>query len=282
MPSSPALSGASSPSASAASSYLSSIREDPASYDVLLSRLRSLATATTPAWSAADINLTSTMAIGDFDHNTLTRRQLTAVSTAIHDVWPTYPTFNLHRTTGGLTRLSLLQLYLVGELEQIVAFGARPPPPLSTPPAVTPPPPPPPPLTPAPAPASSKTPPSRFSAPPPPHIAARPAAAPSYPPSATYTSGAVRAVAQSYTPHRQYGGLGDESLPRARATFTCVCEALSVPPPQRAVGLPFTLRLTEHNLPTLAPSVSASIASRSLTALSPPSPTTPPSLVLTA
>jgi len=62
----------------------------------------------------------------------------------------------------------------------------------------------------------------------------------------------VRAVAQYYTPDRQYGGLDDESLPRARATFTSVCEAFSVPPPLRATCLPFALRLTEHNLPALA------------------------------
>jgi len=165
------------------------------------------------------------------------RLQLTAVSIAIHAVWSPYPTVNLHRTTDGPTRLSLLQLYLYGEHEQILAFGAHPPPPLSTPPAVAPPPPPPPPHTPAPAPASSKTPPSRFSAPPPPHTAARPAAASSHHSSATYATGAVRAVGQ-------YGGLDDKSLPRARAIFTSVCEAFSVPPPLRAVCLPFALHLT--------------------------------------
>jgi len=67
MPSSPTLSGAFTPSASAAASYLVFIPDDPASYDVPLARLRSLAAATTPAWSTADNNQASTMAIGDLD-----------------------------------------------------------------------------------------------------------------------------------------------------------------------------------------------------------------------
>jgi len=61
----------------------------------------------------------------------------------------------------------------------------------------------------------------------------------------------VRAVAQYCTPDRQYGGLDDESLPRARTTFTSVCQAFSVPSTLRAVCLPFSLRLTAHNLPAL-------------------------------
>jgi len=110
MPSSHAPSGACTPSASATSSFLASIPDDPVSYDVLLARLRSLAATAKPAWITADVNLASTMAIGDFDLASLTRRQLTAVSIAIHDVWLPYLTVNLHRTTGSLTRLSLLQL----------------------------------------------------------------------------------------------------------------------------------------------------------------------------
>jgi len=211
---------------------------------------RSLA-ATTPAWSAADVNLASTVAIGDLILVTITRPQLTAVSIAILDVWPPYPTVNLNRTTGGLTRLSLLQPYLDGEHEQILAFGARPPPPRIPPPPIAPPPPPSPPPTPALTPAASTTPPSRFSAPLTSRIAARPPAASAFPPFATYTSGAVRAVAQYYTPDCQYGGLDDDSLSGTRATFTSVCEAFSVPPPIRAVCRPFALCLTEHNLSSL-------------------------------
>ena len=191
------------------------------------------------------------MAIGDFDLATLTRRQLTAVFIAIHDISSPYPTVNLHRTTGGLTRLSPLQLYLDGEHEKILAFGSRTSPPASTPPAAAPPPPPPLPPTPVPAPADTKTPPSRFAAQPPPHISARHAASSAYPPSSTYTSVAVRAVAEHYTPDRQYGGLDDESLSRAHATFTSICRAFSAPPPLRAVCLPFALRLTQRNLPSL-------------------------------
>jgi len=222
MPSSPALSHTSSPSAFVAAPFLASIPDNPATYDALPARLRSLAAAATPACTTADLNLTSTMAIGDFDVATLTRRRLTAVSIAIQDIWPSHPTVNLHRTTGGLTRLSLLQLYLDGEHAKILAFGSRDSPPASTPPAAAPPPPPPPPPTPALSPASTKTPPSRFSAPRPPHISAHDAASPAYPPSSTYTSGAVRAVAQYSTPDRQYVSLDDESLPRARASFTSV------------------------------------------------------------
>jgi len=115
MPSSPTPSGAFTLSTIVTASFLASIPDDPASYESLLARLQSLAAAATPAWTAADLNLSSTMAIGDFDFATLTRRQLTAVSIAIHEIWPPYPTINLHRTTGGLTRLRLLHLFLDGE-----------------------------------------------------------------------------------------------------------------------------------------------------------------------
>jgi len=196
MSSLPTPSGASTPSTSVTASFLTSIPDDTASYHALLARLHSLAAAATPAWSAADLNLASTMAIGDFELATLNRRQLTAVYIAIHEIWPPYPTVNLHRTTGGLTRLGLLHLFLDGEHDQILAFGSRPSPLLRTQPAAAPSPPPPPPPTPAPDPAASKTPPSRFSAPPPPQIAARPSAASAYPPSTAYTSGTFRAVAQ--------------------------------------------------------------------------------------
>jgi len=224
-------------------------------------------------------------------------RERRAVSIAIHDVWPPYPTVNLQWTTGSLTRLSLLQLYIGGEHERILAFGTRSTPSLATSPAAAPSPPPPLPPTPARAPAAPKTPPSRFAAPEPPHIAARHAAATSYPPSASYTSGFVRVAAQYYTPDRKYGGLDKESLPRACAAFASVCEAFSVPPSLRVVCLPFALRLTENNLPALfqdnrglpemsstpaytppcTPSVSVSTGNPPLTALSPPSPSTLPS-----
>jgi len=62
---------------------------------------------------------------------------------------------------------------------------------------------------------------------------------------------AVRAVPQYYTSDRQYERPYVESLPRARATFPSVFGAFSVPPPLRAVCLPFALRLSEHNLPAL-------------------------------
>jgi len=251
MPSSPTPSGPPFPSTSVTAPFFASIPDDPATYDVLLARVHTIANIATPAWTTADINIKATMTIGDFDLSDLTRRQLTYISIAIHEARPPYPTVNLHRTTGGLTRLSLLQLFLDGEHEHILAFTARPPRPAITPTDTTPSPPPPPPPTPAPASAPSKTPPTRFAAPPPPNVAARAAASPAYPPSSAYKSGAVRAVAQYYTPDRQYGGLDDESLPRARATFSSVCDAFSVPPPFRAVCLPFALRLTEHDLPAL-------------------------------
>jgi len=251
MPSSPALSHTSSPSASVAAPFLASIPDDPATYDYLFARLRSLAAAATPAWTTADLNLASTMTFGDFELATRTRRQLTAVSIAIHDIWPPYPTVNLHGTTGGLTRISLIQFYLDSKHEQILSLGSRDSPPASTPPAPAAPPPPPPLPTPAPAPAASKTPPSHLAAAPPPHNSARHAASPAYPPSSTYTSGAVRPVAQYCTPDRQYGGVDDKSLPRARATFTSFCEAFSVPLSLRAVCLPCALPLTQQNLPSL-------------------------------
>jgi len=251
MRSSPTPTGPPFPSTSVTTPFLASILDDPAIYDVLLARLHTIANIATAAWTTADINIAATMTIGDFDLSDLTRRQLTYISIANHEARPPHPTVNLHRTTGGLTRLSLLQLFLDGEHEQILAFTARPPPPATSPTDTTPTRPPPPPPTPAPASAPSKTPPTRFAAPPPPDVAARAAASPAYPPSSAYTSGAVRAVAQYYTPDRQYGGLDDESLPRARATFSSVYDAFSGPPPLRAVCLPFALRLTEHNLPAL-------------------------------
>ena len=156
MPSSPTPSGASTPSTSVTASFLASIPDDPASYDALLARLHSLAAAATPAWTTADLNLAFTMAIGDFDLATLTRRQQTAVSIAIHEIWPPYPTVNLHRTTGGLTSLDLLHLFLDREHDEILAFSSRQSPPPSTPPAAAPSPPPPPPPTPAPAPAACR------------------------------------------------------------------------------------------------------------------------------
>jgi len=108
MPSSSTPSGSPSPSTSVTAPFLASILDDPATYDDLIARLHATSNIATPAWTTADINMAATMAVGDFDLSDLTRRQITSISIAIHEVWPPYPTVNLHQTTGGLTRLSLL------------------------------------------------------------------------------------------------------------------------------------------------------------------------------
>ena len=67
-------------------------------------------------------------------------------------------------------------------------------------------------------------------------------------PSAAYT---MRNISQYYTPARQFRGGPLECLSRARAEFTRVCDAFSVPASARAICLPFAVRQSDLNLPFL-------------------------------
>jgi len=61
----------------------------------------------------------------------------------------------------------------------------------------------------------------------------------------------MRKISQYYTPAHQFSGGPLESLSRARAEFTRVCDAFSVPSSARAICLPFAVRQSDLNLPSL-------------------------------
>jgi len=61
----------------------------------------------------------------------------------------------------------------------------------------------------------------------------------------------MRNISQYYTPARQFSGGPLESLSRARAEFTRVCDAFSVPASARAICLPFAVRQSDLNPPSL-------------------------------
>lgn len=58
-------------------------------------------------------------------------------------------------------------------------------------------------------------------------------------------------ISRYYQPARQYEGADTESLFRARAEFFHMCDVFQVPPSLRGACVPFSLRASDHNLPTL-------------------------------
>jgi len=233
--------------------FNTALTTDPAFFDDIYARLSTFHRAITPTWTPSDITFTVSLVIGDYAVDSLSRRQILSVSSAIRAVWHPYPTTNLDKTTGGLTRYSLLQLYLDGEFDQIASYTSCPstsddtlshPQSASTPPRQGPAPTQPGSPTPLPSPTPLHATPPTSAAPPPRSYAAARSSPP--PPSSSF-----RSVAQYYSADRQYSGLDNESYNRARSTFIGICDAFAIPAHQRASCIPCGVRSSEHNLPAL-------------------------------
>jgi len=175
--------------------------------------------------------------------------RLSSLSQAL---WPFYPTHTTSRDDTDMTRMQVLTAHLDGDLDTVAAIGRL----LlsdSIPYSITcPGPAPAPPPLPPPAPRRSAAPsPSGAAAPSPSAHASTAADRPDRYTSALSTVYSMRNISQYDTPARQVSGGPLESLSRACAEFSRVCDAFSVPASARAICLLCAMR--QSDLKVLSP-----------------------------